>query len=127
MVKRLGYYLIGVVLGTMVVMGIFGGRDIGCNYAPNARVIDNLSKKQLTLSALAQCQFECLESDSSYILNAFESGDVDFDRSITDSEKCNTYFVSIDEPQKTTLVFENCDSTATLLRMEGGWDCGCEP
>jgi len=116
MVKRLGYYLIGVVLGLMMVMGIFGNRDISCNYSPNARVLSHLNRLPVEWNAQNLKLLQEIQRDTSFLRTFFQGGDVDFDRSITRDAPCKTF--AIEHPTEPLVaVVENCDSTVTLIDL----------
>ena len=43
---RIGYYLFGFTIGLFLLSIIFKGKKTSCNYSPNDRVINDLSKKK---------------------------------------------------------------------------------
>ena len=128
--RRLKFYLIGVGMGLLFVYFLFGNRtDIKCSYFPNARVLKNISEKELVLSELAACQFQCLNNDSAAINNLLYAGKVDFKKSDTKKTSCKTYFVSSQlNDKKYSALIENCDSTATVLEftLPVTFSCVCE-
>lgn len=116
MVKRLGYYLIGVVLGLMMVMGIFGNRDISCNYSPNARVLSHLNRMHLQWNAENLEMLAGIQRDTAFLRTFFKGGDVDFNRSVTRDAPCKTFV--IEHPTEPFVaVVENCDSTVVLIDL----------
>ena len=94
-----------------MVMFIFGDRDIPSTYFPNDRVLYDLGKKQLRLGP------EVSEDDTSGFSFALKEANVDFSRTIKEDVPCNIYFLEIETPPK-TFVIENCDSIATLQKIE---------
>ena len=45
-IKRLGYYLGGFSAGLIFLAFFLNGKRTECNYSPDARVLNNLSKKE---------------------------------------------------------------------------------
>ena len=118
--KRLKFYLIGVGIGSLMVFGIFGGRDdIKCSYFPEARTLKDIGLKELLATEKANCQYACAGYDSTTIKDLLIAGDVDFKKSETENEGCNVYYISADSQGKNVVAyFENCDSTATILKFD---------
>ncbi len=118
--KRLKYYLIGVGLGTVMVIFMLSGRDdIQCAYFPNARVLKNISEKKLEFTEKAQCQYNCMGYTEVTMGNLLKAGDVDFGKSETKKDSCNVYFVTSKfNDKKVTAYFKNCDSVATVLKFD---------
>ena len=126
--KRLRYYLIGVGIGTLMVMVMLSSRDdIQCSYFPNARVIKNISDKKLEFTEKAQCQYNCMGYTEVTMGNLLKAGDVDFGKSETKNDSCNVYYVSSKfEEKKVVAYFRNCDSTATVLKFELPVTASCD-
>jgi hypothetical protein len=118
--KRLKFYLIGVGIGSLIVFGMFGRRDdIQCSYFPEARTLKSIGEKELFASEKADCQYACAGYDSTVIKDLLVAGDVDFGKSETKKSECNVYYVSTESQGKPVVAyFENCDSTATLLKFD---------
>lgn len=79
--QRFAYYLVGVVLGCFAVAMIFSGRDIRCNYFPNARVLNDIRNKPFVYDTEASRQLSEDWVDTLDIKNILNDGDVDFDKS----------------------------------------------
>lgn len=90
---RLAYYLIGVLIGCIFVVMVFGGRDISCNYFPNARVLDNIRNKPFEYSERASKVLAESWIDTIDIKNTLKYGDVNFDKSSTDMDKEKVYVI----------------------------------
>ena len=120
LLKRLKLFSIGLGLGSILVYFMISGRDdIKCSYFPNARVLNNISEKKLEFSEKAQCQYDCMAYTDITMGNLLKAGDVDFGKSETKNKSCNVYYVTSEfEDKKVTAYFENCDSTATVLKFE---------
>lgn len=92
-------------------MFIFGDRDIQCSYFPNDRVLYDLRKKELKLESGITTQ------DTTGLGNALHRANVNFKRTLKEDVPCNVYFLEFEELAK-TFVIENCDSIATLQKVE---------
>ncbi len=128
--RRIRYYLVGVVLGTLVVYAMFGNRsDIGCDYLPNARVLKNLRIKAHEYSPKAECQIECLELDSMDIAMMFAAGAVKFSESEPRKKPCGEYMLltKLPDEREIDMRVQNCDSTVTVLSFNHkGTSCDCD-
>ncbi len=78
---RLGYYMVGFAIGLFVVAAIFSGKDVRCNYFPNARVLNALSEKPFEYSQTAQQRLSEGWVSKTDVTNTLKLGDVDFSRS----------------------------------------------
>ena len=47
--NRLYYFSTGLVIGVVFLLFILNGKRASCNYGPNARVIDNITSKDIIL------------------------------------------------------------------------------
>ncbi|MBG6111990.1 hypothetical protein H4V97_000381 [Flavobacterium sp. CG_23.5] len=92
-VHRFAYYLVGLVLGLFFVAAIFSGRDIRCNYFPNARVLNDLRNKPFYYSDKASQILAEKWVDTTDIKNTLKLGDVDFDQSNVPMEKGKLYVI----------------------------------
>lgn len=115
--KKLALYLFGVGLGVLAVYFIFGDRDIQCNYFPNDRVLYDLGKKEIAYGEEVRALLAADEVPDSLIVWALERGKVDFENSNARKEPCGIYFIDLENPAY-RLQIENCDSTATVQRIE---------
>lgn len=132
-VRRAVLFLIGVTMGTILVMYMFGDREIGCSYFPNDRVLSDLSEKQLLFTDQTQCISDCIEAsgDSAFYSKVLTASDVDFSFNERGTDKnCNNYKLDFTDDRGTfTLIFKNCkDSTATIkeIVLPEGIDCDCD-
>lgn len=118
--RKLLYYLLGVGLGVLAVMFIFGDRDIQCSYFPNDRVLYDLRKKERLFPEDVMTRMEDAGIDTSHISRLLWNGKVDFSKSNTELDSCKTYWISLrPEGEKAfSILVENCDSTATFLDFQ---------
>ncbi len=119
LLKRFGWYFLGVGIGTIFVVMIFGGRDIQCNYFPNSRVLVDISRKDLAYSDEVMCQMQCAGIDTTAINQLIVNGKVNFEESDTKKDSCKEYQIySKDFTPEFTARFKNCDSTAYLMKVD---------
>lgn len=113
---RFAYYLLGLIMGSFVVAGIFAGKDTRCNYFPNARVLNDLRNKPFQYSEKASKVLAEKWIDTSDIKNCLKLGDVDFDNSNIKIGNGKTYVIDGQtvKNQKITLKVINYPEKAVL-------------
>ncbi|MFD0975488.1 hypothetical protein [Salinimicrobium gaetbulicola] len=118
-IHRLGFYLGGFSIGLVILAFFLSGKKTSCDYSPNARVLKNIRIKERVYSDEALENMRLYQVDTADISLVLKKGDVDFGRSNTDLDSCKTYMVTGQSPtHNLELFFENCDSIATLQKLE---------
>ena len=113
--KRLGYYLGGFSAGLIFLAFFLNGKRTQCNYGPNARVLNNLSKKEWVYAPGVSQSFIL---DSLTIQTLIKNGDVDFDLSEIEKDSCKIYMIETElKLREYDLKVENCARTATILSI----------
>lgn len=117
--QRFAYYLVGLVMGCFFVATIFSGRDIRCNYFPNARVLNDLRNKPFQYDSVASKQLAQDWIDTIDIKNILTHGDVDFDRSNIKQAggKLYTIYGKTKKGKDVTLEVINYDDKAVLKNI----------
>lgn len=119
LLKRIGYYLIGVSLGSIVVLFIWKGKDVSFDYGMDARTLSSIRKKQLVYSDEAKQAMTSFKIDTAtikYILN--NRADVDFDKSKARLKPCAEYYIiGKDSLQSIHFYVKRCDSIATVEKL----------
>lgn len=121
--RKLLYFGIGIFLGVLMVKFLFGGRDIQCSYFPNDRVLYDLrGKKERIITPAAQAQLNAYSLDTSLITDLLYTGKVNFKKSNTEADSCNTYWIDFKQENKPnfSVNFMNCDSSAILIEVVKG-------
>jgi len=114
-IKRLGYYLGGFSAGIIFLAFFLNGKRTRCNYSPDARVLNNLSKKEWVYSPGASKPFTL---DSLTIKALIKKGDVNFGSSEIEKDSCKIYLIETElELRKYDLKVKNCTKTATILSI----------
>lgn len=101
--QRFAYYLVGFVIGLFLVSMIFSGKDIRCNYMPNARVLNDLRNKPFNYSIEASRKLSEDWIDTTDIKNTLNYGDVDFDKSNIPYQKGKLYIIHGQTVKKDTI------------------------
>ena len=118
LVHRFAYYLGGFSIGLIILAFFLSGKKTSCDYSPDARVLKNIRIKDRAYSDEASESMRLHHIDSTQIAAILNNGDVDFSRSNTDPDSCKTYIVTGRTSEKNLeLLFENCDSLATLQKL----------
>ena len=103
--KRLGFYLGGFSVGLIFLFFFFNGKRTQCNYAPSARVINDIKQKKW--------EFE----DGFYAIKDtvkwFKKMDVNFGESVIGIDSCNVYVLEVDDK---IFSVKNCNDTAFFMR-----------
>lgn len=119
LLKRLGFFLIGLSIG-IVFLTFFlkkkteeSGFDF-C-YLPNCRTLKNIRSKPMSNSKEIDRMLANKELDSLDIVRFLNDGDVDFGKSDTESEPCKTYFIEgVVKEKQAVLKITDCLKDAVL-------------
>jgi len=115
LLKRFGYYLIGLSLGCVLVLFIWKGKDVAFPYGPDARTLSSIRKKQIEYSKSAEIYMQQAQIDTAAINTVLTTGNVDFGKSKPRQKPCAEYFISGTHNEKNIeLLIKRCDSIATI-------------
>ena len=78
---RFAYYLSGFAIGMLFLLMFLNGKDTGCSYFPNARVLKDIRSKPFYYSDIAKEKINQKRIDTSDIRKTLTYGNVDFDKS----------------------------------------------
>jgi hypothetical protein len=129
--QRLNRFLIGLVIGLVLVAFLFNDRD-WAGWTPNNQVVTKAMENYQEPSSEVLCQMECLGIDVSKLKTLVEDGDVEFDKSQVDGNPKVYYIEHEDETGQeyfTRWEFEEMSLTrmdATLIEIGPQKDCDCE-
>lgn len=108
----------GFAVGLVILAVFLNGKRTSCAYFPDARVMRDIRIKERIYAPRALEELHRANLDTSLVTEILHSGDIDFGRSNTDREPCNLYLVTGEvREQNLELLFENCDSIATLRKV----------
>ncbi|MCF6294467.1 MAG: hypothetical protein L3J25_02105 [Flavobacteriaceae bacterium] len=112
---RLGYYLGGFSIGLIFLAFFLSGKRASCSYGPDARVLKNISTKQLVYSPNVIELITNKSIDSLTISKVLKSGDIDFSEVNRDLDSCKIYIIEQEINDKNiALTVENCEAIATI-------------
>jgi hypothetical protein len=118
LIHRIGYYLGGFSIGLIFLAFILSGKKASCSYGLDARVLKNISTKQLVYS---QNVLELLKNrsiDTFTISEILKFGDVDFSKVDRDLDFCKLYIIEHEIDEKDiALTVENCETIATIMSV----------
>ena len=115
LLKRFGYYFIGLSLGSLLVLFIWKGKDVSFPYGPDARTLSSINKKQIQYSSSAEIAMQKAQIDTTAINAILQTGDVDFGKSKPRQKPCAEYFISGEYKGKNIdFYIKRCDSTAII-------------
>ena len=125
--KRVFYFFIGILLGTVIALSMFGNRDIEFNYLPNARVTNHLSRYPMQFSDKASCQMECLGKDSLSMVLMVKNASVDFAKSQPRpaEDSCKFYWLTFEATPTMEAWVQSCDTLATIEYLVMDQPCDC--
>ncbi|MCG2461342.1 DUF4258 domain-containing protein [Flavobacteriaceae bacterium F89] len=119
LLKRFGLFFIGLSMGLVFLTFFYKnktrGTDAGFCYLPNCRVLKNIRSKPVTYSDKVDRLLEEKRLDSVDIKYFLYQGDVDFDKSETESEPCKIYVIQglIGEKEAVAHI-RNCEDNAVV-------------
>ena len=118
LLKRFGYYFIGLSLGCVVVLFIWKGKDVSFNYGPDARTLSSIRKKTLNYSENAIKLMADLKIDTTAINTILHTGDVKFGKSKARLKPCAEYYIT-GKYNESSIDFYviRCDSIATVDKV----------
>ena len=115
LLKRFGYYLIGLSLGCVVVLFIWKGKNVSFDYGMDARTLKTIRTKKLIYSDNAIASLKKFNIDSTAINSVLITGDVNFGKSNQWNKPCAEYFVYGNYNEKTIELWViRCDTYATI-------------
>lgn len=118
LLKRFGYYLIGVALGSMAVLYFWKNKNVTFDYGMDARTLKSIRTKGRIISDNVTKVLEAHQIDTSYISTILTHGDVDFSKSKPRLKPCAEYYVTgKDSLKNMSLYVIRCDSTATISEL----------
>ena len=117
-IYRLAYFLVGGILGSIVVYFIWGKKKTTFCYLPNCRTLKDIRLKKRAFVPSVQELVNNNELDTAAITDAYLNGSVDFSKSKTKLKSCKVYLIENNYNQKSyEFLVENCDSIALITNV----------
>ncbi len=118
MIKRLGFYGFGFLIGLMLLFFFLNGKKAGCDYGPDARTLKNIKIKERLFSTQSLQDLKNNNLDTAAVSSLLKSGDVNFGESNTRLDSCKVYVIQgVVKKVKLKMKVQNCDKTATITSI----------
>lgn len=118
LLKRIGYYLVGLSIGIAGVYFFWQKKNASFDYGMDARTLKSIRVKERIYSDNAQKIVIESKIDTASISQILKNGDVDFGKSNQRKKPCAEYFITgKDSLQNISLFVIRCDSTATIDKI----------
>lgn len=122
--QRIKYYLVGFVIGLLIMFMIFGNR--GCSWLPGNRVKNMIAEKEIQISDSLYDVMQCAgvtNTDIYGLLN--EDGEVNFSKSITNTYPKRYLFDGTKNEQALTITYALYDTLAEVIAFtfKGSENC----
>ncbi len=115
LIQRIGYYLGGFSIGLILLAFFLSGKKASCSYGPEARVLKNISTKQLVYSQNTNETIKYKSIDSLTVSEILKFGNVNFSKGNRDLDSCKIYVIeSVFNDKDISLSVENCETIATI-------------
>jgi len=118
-IQRIGYYLVGLSIGLVVLAFFFNGKKTSCSYGPNSRVLKEINSKHIIFQENVMTLITNHAVDSSEIYHALKQGNIIFSESTPRKKPCGIYTIRHKKETKTwQLTVKNCDSTTIVTQLK---------
>ncbi len=118
LLKRVGFYLMGVALGSIAVIYFWKNKNVTFDYGMDARTLKSIRTKKLLFSENVQLELAAKKIDTTKISTILKYGDVDFGKSKPRQKPCAEYYViGKDSLKNIHLYVKRCDSTASIEKV----------
>ncbi len=128
LIRRFGYYLVGLALGVVALTYINQQKGTTFNYGPNARVLSQLRLRDtLKISTEAKYMLQQHHLDSLDIQYVLHKGEWDRSKSNVHKKPCPDYWLDATIGKKTNnkivttrfaFIFERCEYVTTLKNIQ---------
>ena len=117
-IKRFGIYLIGVALGSLIVMFFWNKKEVSFDYGMDARVLKTIRVRTQHFSETAKNSMQRFNIDTAQVSAILKNGDVNFGKSKARIKPCPEYHITgKDSLQNIHLYIKRCDSIATIQKV----------
>ncbi|MDY0779605.1 DUF4258 domain-containing protein [Tenacibaculum sp. IB213877] len=114
LLKRFGYYLLGVAIGVPVVLFFWKKKDVSFDYGMDARTLKTIRIRERIYSENAKETMTLHSIDTAQISKILQNGDVNFGKSKPRQKPCAEYYIS---GKNIDLYVVRCDSTSTIDKV----------
>ena len=118
LIKRIGYYLVGLSIGSVGVYFFWQKKQATFDYGMDARTLKTIRIRKRVFSDHAKNAMEKYNIDTLKISTILYTGDVDFGKGKPRQKPCAEYYVTgKNELQNVSLYVKRCDSIATIEKV----------
>lgn len=114
LLKRFGFYLIGLTLGSVAVLFFLKNKKVSFDYGMDARTLKSIRIRKRLFSKSAEKTMNTHNIDTSKISTILKVGDVNFSKSKPRKKPCAEYLVT---NENIGLYIIRCDSTSTISKI----------
>jgi len=111
LLKRFGFFFIGLTLGSIGVLFFWQKKKVTFDYGMDARTLKTIRVRKRLFSDDATKTMKLNKIDSAQISAILKYGDIDFGKSKPRQRPCAEYLIT---SEKVNLQVSRCDSTATV-------------
>ncbi len=116
--KRVGYYLVGLSLGSIAVAFFWKQKNASFDYGMDARTLKTIRIKKRVFSDEAKHAMKTYQIDSAMVAAILKNADVDFGKSKARQKPCPEYYITGKDSLETIhLLVQRCDSIATITTI----------
>ncbi len=118
LLQRIGFYLIGLALGSIVVYFIWSKKKTTFCYLPNCRALKDIRLKKREFSPMVQQLIDHKKLDTAVISYTYQEGNINFSKSKTKIKSCKQYYINSEFNNRAyEFLVENCDSIALIKQV----------
>ncbi|KGL63335.1 DUF4258 domain-containing protein [Polaribacter sp. Hel1_85] len=118
LIKRIGYYLVGLSIGCIGVYFFWQKKKATFDYGMDARTLKSIRIKERLFSDDAKNAMYKFDIDTLKISTILYNGDVDFGKGKPRQKPCAEYYITgKKELENVSLLVKRCDSTATIEKV----------
>ena len=119
LLKRFGYYSIGLIFGGSISLFFLNKKNMQFDYFPNDRILKSIRVKKKTYSNEATAFMDLNKIDSVDINLLLTDGDADFLREMSLQDTCKYYNISGQIRNKNIIMLiKRCDSFSIIEHLE---------
>ncbi|WP_159947523.1 DUF4258 domain-containing protein [Polaribacter septentrionalilitoris] len=118
LIKRIGYYLVGLSIGSVAVYFFWQKKEASFDYGMDARTLKTIRIRERLYSEEAKKSMREYHIDTLKISTILYTGDVDFGKGKPRQKPCAEYYVTgKKELENVSLYIKRCDSTSTIEKV----------
>ena len=115
LIKRLGYFFIGLSLGIIFLTFFLKGKNAEFCYLPDCRVLKDIRKKEIIFSPEINQLIDNKTITKETIIDILNNGDVLFSKSDTEARPCKKYVIEgMNNDNTVELSIDNCMEKAVV-------------